>query len=169
MLFSFAPVADVDAKILILGSMPGQKSLAAGQYYAHQRNLFWKIIGETLGFDPDSSYQIKLQNLKLAHIALWDVMYSCQRIGSLDSNIKSASITVNDFQQFFALHPKIKTVFFNGTMAETTYRKNVLANVSAIPISYIRLPSTSPAHAALSYELKLNTWRTALLSAKLDV
>lgn len=162
LLYSFVPIADSNAKILILGSMPGQASLTAGQYYAHRRNMFWKIMAELLGFDPNSPYEIRSQKLKAAHIALWDVMQSCKRIGSLDSKIDTNSITVNDFQQFFAQHPQIDAVYFNGTKAEATYRQYVLASVASIPIRYKRLPSTSPAHAALSYELKLKTWQTAL-------
>ncbi len=134
----------------------------AGQYYANRRNAFWNIMAELLGFDPNAPYEIRLQTLKASHIALWDVMQSCHRIGSLDSKIDTASITVNDFQQFFTLHPQIEAVFFNGTTAESTYRKYVLPNVCHLPLSYKRLPSTSPAHASLSYQLKLMAWRAAL-------
>lgn len=162
MLYSFPPIADSNAKLLILGSMPGQESLTAGQYYANRRNMFWKIMAELLGFDPNSPYETRLQKLKAAHIALWDVMQSCNRIGSLDSKIDTASITVNDFQQFFAKHSQIDAVFFNGIKAESTYRHCVLASVSRIPVSYTRLPSTSPAHASLSYELKFKAWQAVL-------
>jgi len=162
LLLCFEPVADSNSEILILGSMPGRESLAAEQYYAHRRNAFWKIMSDLLGFDPDSSYQTRLQELKTARIALWDVLQSCTRVGSLDSSIDAGSISVNDFRSFFRTHTHIHAVFFNGAMAESAYRKYVLPTVSAVPVSYKRLPSTSPAHASLSYEQKLQIWRTAL-------
>ncbi|HEY8159403.1 MAG TPA: DNA-deoxyinosine glycosylase [Methylobacter sp.] len=162
LLLCFEPVADSNSELLILGSMPGRESLAAEQYYAHRRNAFWKIMSDLLGFDPDSPYEARLQELKAAHIALWDVLQSCTRAGSLDSNIDTESITVNDFQSFFRTHTKIRSVFFNGAMAESAYRRYVLPTVGAIPVSYMRLPSTSPAHASLSYEQKLQAWRKAL-------
>lgn len=161
-IFCFEPIADSNAEILILGSMPGQASLAAAQYYANRRNVFWKIMGELLGFDPDSSYETRLHELKTARIALWDVLQSCIRVGSLDARIAADSIAVNDFDGFFRAHEKIRAVFFNGAKAESTYRQYVLPTVSTVPVSYMRLPSTSPAHAALSYEQKLQAWRTAL-------
>ncbi len=142
--------------------MPGQASLAAGQYYANRHNAFWKIMAELLGFDPNSSYESKAQELRTARIALWDVLQSCTRIGSLDASIDTDSITVNDFQDFFRTHEKIRTVFFNGAKAESAYRKYVQPTVNTVPVSYLRLPSTSPAHASLSYEQKLQAWQSAL-------
>lgn len=164
LLFCFEPIAHSNAEILILGSMPGQESLAAGQYYANRRNAFWKIIAQLLGFDPDAPYEDRLHELKTARIALWDVLHSCTRVGSLDATIDADSITVNDFQRFFHTHDKIRAVFFNGAKAESAYRQYLLPTVSTIPISYMRLPSTSPAHASLSYEQKFQAWRTALNS-----
>lgn len=162
LLFCFEPVADSNSKILLLGSMPGRESLAAEQYYAHRRNAFWRIMSDLLGFDRNSSYEARLQELKKARIALWDVLQSCTRVGSLDSNIDADSITVNDFRSFFRTHDKIQAVFFNGAMAESAYRQYVLPTVGNLPVSYLRLPSTSPAHASLSYEQKLQAWRSAL-------
>ncbi len=161
LLFCFEPIADSNAELLILGSMPGQESLAARQYYANRRNAFWKIMGQLLGFDPDASYETRLHELKTARFALWDVLQSCTRIGSLDARIDASSITVNDFHGFFHSHDKIHTVLFNGAKAESAYRQYVLPTVSTVPVSYMRLPSTSPAHAAFSYEQKLQAWRAA--------
>ena len=162
LLFCFEPVADSNAEILILGSMPGGESLAAKQYYANRRNAFWKIMGELLEFDPNSSYEARLHELKSARIALWDVLQSCTRVGSLDAKIDTGSITVNDFQNFFNTHDKIHTVFFNGAKAESAYRQYVLPVVGDVPVSYMRLPSTSPAHASLSYNQKLQAWQAVL-------
>jgi len=159
---SFAPVADRHAEILILGSMPGRDSLAAGQYYAHPHNLFWKIMAAMLGFEPQAPYRGRLKALRDARIALWDVMHSCKRAGSLDASIELDSIRANDFASFFRTHERIDRVFFNGSTAQTTYVRHVLPSVTSLGLQYTRLPSTSPAHAALSYQQKLAAWRIVL-------
>ncbi|WP_432741944.1 DNA-deoxyinosine glycosylase [Methylobacter sp. G7] len=162
LLFCFDPIADLNAELLILGSMPGQESLTANQYYANRRNAFWKVMAEIVKFDPGASYEIRLQALKTGRIALWDVLQSCTRVGSLDARIDANSISANDFQSFFRRHENIRAVFFNGAKAESAYRQHVLPTVSSVAVSYIRLPSTSPAHASLSYEQKLQLWQAAL-------
>jgi len=159
---SFAPVADRRAEVLILGSMPGRDSLAAGQYYAHPRNLFWRIMAAMLGFEPQLRYRDRLNALRAARIALWDVMHSCKRAGSLDAGIEAGTIEPNDFPAFFRAHRKVARVFFNGTTAEATYLRHVLPSVEPLGLRYTRLPSTSPAHAALSFEKKLAAWRAVL-------
>ena len=159
---SFAPVADRHAEILILGSMPGRDSLAAGQYYAHPYNLFWKIMAAMLGFEPQAPYRRRLKALRDARIALWDVMHSCKRAGSFDASIEASTIEANDFSSFFRSHKGIDWVFFNGSTAEATYVRRVLPSVTSLGLRYTRLPSTSPAHAALSYQQKLAAWRTVL-------
>ncbi|HEU0283443.1 MAG TPA: DNA-deoxyinosine glycosylase [Gallionella sp.] len=156
---SFPPIERADARILILGSMPGEASLRAGQYYAHPRNLFWRIMGELLGIDPASPYKQRAQALKSARIALWDVLHSCRRKGSLDSSIDGASLVPNDLAAFFLRHPEITHVFFNGSKAEECYRKHVRPATGIETIEYLRLPSTSPANASISYERKLEAWR----------
>jgi TDG/mug DNA glycosylase family protein len=159
---SFPPVADRHAEILILGSMPGRDSLAAGQYYAHPYNLFWKIMAAMLGFKPQTPYRGRLKALRDARIALWDVMHSCRRVGSLDASIETSTIKANDFPSFFRSHRRIGHVFFNGSTAQATYVRHVLPSVAPLGLRYTRLPSTSPAHAALSYQQKLAAWRTVL-------
>jgi hypoxanthine-DNA glycosylase len=156
---SFAPVADGSATRLILGSMPGVASLRAGHYYAHPRNLFWRILGELLGMDSGMSYADRVEVLRSAGIALWDVLESCTRVGSLDAAIDRNSVAPNDFATFFARHPRVRRVYFNGTTAEQCYQRRVLPLLPADPRVYERLPSTSPAHAALSFEEKLAAWR----------
>ena len=158
----FAPIVDKNAEILILGSMPGCASLDANQYYAHQRNAFWRIISELLQWDATLNYEARIVALKLARIALWDVLHSCRREGSLDSNIETDTWVANDFQHFFQKHRKIKRVFFNGAKAETCFKQQVLRKHDFSAISFTRLPSTSPAHAARSFEGKLNAWRLIL-------
>lgn len=158
-LHSFSPIADVRARVLILGSMPGKLSLQAQQYYAHPRNAFWPILGELVGAGPDLPYAARLLALKRHGIALWDVLKSCTREGSLDSAIEDTSVITNDFATFHQTHPNITHVFFNGAKAEACYRKHVLPSLDvAARLRYLRLPSTSPAHAALSQVQKLKAW-----------
>lgn len=152
----FSPIAKPDARILILGSMPGQASLAAGQYYAHPRNAFWPIMGALLGFDPALPYPERAARLAAASIALWDVLHACSRPGSLDSAIDPDSVEPNDFATFFAAHPHIGHVFFNGTTAATLFRRHCPERT----LSLVHLPSTSPAHAGRNFADKLAAWQT---------
>lgn len=163
---SFPPVEDHRARVLILGSMPGIASLAAVQYYAHPQNLFWRIMGGLFGAGPELAYAERVRRLKGNGIAVWDVLESCVREGSLDSAIEEDTIAVNDFAAFYRAHPGIVRVFFNGAKAEAAYRRYVLAGVDGEnrSLQYMRLPSTSPAHAALSFEQKLKAWKAALVS-----
>lgn len=156
---SFAPIADRNARVLILGSMPGRASLEAGRYYAHPQNAFWRIAAQLLRIEPDAPYGMRVQALKSARIALWDVLHSCVRQGSLDTMIEAE--LANDFDAFFRTHKRITHVFFNGAKAEASYRRHVLGAMS-IELQYQRLPSTSPAHASLSFARKLGAWQAVL-------
>lgn len=156
----FAPIEDANAKVLILGSMPSEASLRAGEYYAHPRNLFWRIMGSLISLNPEAPYEQRVQALKLSRIALWDVLHTCTREGSLDVNIDTDSQIPNDFQSFFSRHLNITHVFFNGAVAEHSYRKHVLPYIKIAKIEYLRLPSTSPANASIPYERKLEAWET---------
>ena len=157
---SFPAIEISAARVLVLGSMPGTKSLDAGQYYAHQQNTFWKIMGELFGADPTMAYDKRVLILKRAGLALWDVMASCVREGSLDADIDEASIVPNDFRAFFDAHPRVKHVFFNGAKAEDCFHRFVRPPVSERGLRFTRLPSTSPAHASLSLQQKIKAWRT---------
>ena len=159
---SFAPSADFNAKTLILGSIPGRESLRAAQYYAHPRNQFWKIMSTLLGFAPEIPYAKRLLALQSHDIALWDVMRSCQRPGSLDASIEPDSIEANDFATFFQSHTSLRAVFFNGASAQAIYNKRVLPTLGVPALHYTRLPSTSPAHAALTFAQKLDAWKSIL-------
>lgn len=159
-LTSFDPIADKNARILILGSMPGVQSLNAGQYYAHKQNAFWRIMADTFVFPLTAPYAERSQQLLENGIAVWDVLHSCQRAGSLDSAI-TAAIT-NDFAAFYQRHPNIRWVYFNGASAERYYSLYVLPQLTDTNISYLRLPSTSPAHASLPYQEKLSIWQAAI-------
>ena len=164
-IYSFPPIAAPDARVLILGSMPGEESLQRSQYYAKQQNAFWKILGELIGAGWDIEYAKRIEMLKSHGISLWDVMESCERKGSLDSAIEESTIRPNKLAEFYARHPGISHVFFNGGKAEAAYRRYVMPQLgqSCTHLFYARLPSTSPAYASISYLEKLETWRAILL------
>jgi len=156
----FPPVVGNQTRVLILGSMPGVASLAAQQYYALRRNAFWPIMEKLFGAGFSLAYQDRLDLLTKNRIALWDVLGSCVRPGSLDASIDTRSAAANDFGQLFTDFPSIDQVFFNGRKAAEMYRRCVLPvlNSSAAAISVDTLPSTSPAHASLSFDDKLVAW-----------
>ena len=153
----FTPVARKDARILILGSMPGVASLEAVQYYAFRRNAFWRIMGDLFGTGPELDYHSRLQKLMDNRIALWDVIASCHRPGSLDSAISKDGMACNDFSGFFRQQPHITHVYFNGQKAAGLYKKKVAPDLKGT-YAYLTLPSTSPAHAASNYAAKLEAW-----------
>lgn len=157
---SFPPVSRSDARVLILGSMPGEASLAAGQYYAHPRNSFWRIMEVLVGAGQELPYPERLKIMQKRGIALWDVLAACRRAGSLDSAISAEE--AQDFPAFFAAHPAIRTVFFNGGKAEAAFQKMLAKQPLNHDLSLIRLPSTSPAHAARGFNEKCAAWREIL-------
>jgi len=161
---SLPAVSRPDARVLILGSMPGALSLQEQQYYAQPRNAFWQIMGELFGAGREESYQTRLEILKDRKIALWDVLSSCYRAGSMDADIRKGDAVANDFDTFFRAHPDIGRVFFNGATANRFYERLVIP-VLTVPgdrLRYERLPSTSPANAAMRLADKVRVWRTAL-------
>lgn len=180
LLHAFPPIADkhAHAHTLILGSMPGEASLQAGQYYAHSRNLFWPIVAEVMGFSadlraelherkpsskmPEALYAKCCDALLVRGCALWDVLATCERTGSLDADIRNGK--ANDFPAFFAQYPRITRVFFNGATAESEFRCKVMPKLElneGRPLTLCRLPSTSPANATLSRDQKTALWRAA--------
>lgn len=159
----FQPIEDARARVLILGSMPSEASLAAGEYYAFRHNQFWRIAGEICGIAADAPYARRAAALKRRRIALWDVVESCVRPGSLDAAIRDDTVRVNDFAAFLAAHPGIRRVCFNGRKAESAWRRRVQpALPAARKLEYRLLPSTSPAHAGMGYRSKLRVWRNAI-------
>jgi len=162
----FKPIAQRDARVLILGSLPGAESLKQVQYYAKKQNSFWKIMGELAGAFPDLSYAERLRRLKESGIALWDVCASAFRPGSLDAAIQFP--VPNNFAGFFESHRRIEFICFNGQPAHRLFQRYVMPDmpekISALP--RIILPSTSPAHAGMRYEQKLSRWREALKGLK---
>ena len=157
----FAPIVSGNASVLILGSMPSEASLLRQQYYGHPRNAFWPIMSALFGSDPELCYQRLKEMLMENGIAVWDVLESCNRPGSSDSNIELGTIITNDFAGFFAEHGGINRIFFNGRMAEKLYQKRILPvlNHRFSYLEYYCLPSTSPAYASLKFEQKIEAWK----------
>jgi double-stranded uracil-DNA glycosylase len=161
---SFPPIASGMPRVLILGTMPGKVSLRERQYYAHPQNAFWRIVGGILGFDPASPYDARIAAVQSAGVAVWDVLKSCIRESSLDSAIDASSVLPNDFAAFFAAHPQIRRICFNGAKAEALYTKHVLPRLPASPdVHYLRLPSTSPANASWPLSEKLRAWQAIVV------
>jgi TDG/mug DNA glycosylase family protein len=157
------PIVNDSTSILILGSMPGVKSLEAREYYAHPQNNFWRFIEEIFKKERLEPYDEKKKFLLSKGIGLWDVIKSCKRLGSLDSKIDSSSIKVNDFENFLNKNPNIKKICFNGQKAHKTFKKyfpNSFSNIAEFT-----LPSTSPANAGISKEKKVESWKEAILVA----
>ena len=160
----FPPIADARARVLVLGTLPGRKSLEMQQYYAQPHNAFWRIMGQLCGAEQSLPYAARLERLRRARIAVWDVLAAGEREGSLDSAIVPSSIVVNDFAAFFARHPRIALVCFNGNTAAALFRRKVLPTLAPEPAALPThvLPSTSPAYASLRFEQKLERWSTVL-------
>lgn len=159
----FGPVWRSDAKLLILGSMPSVESLNQFFYYAHPRNAFWPMMAGILGEDVPLTVEDKKAMLLRHRIALWDTVASCERQGSLDSNIRGAQ--PNNFEELYKNCPGIRYVFFNGGTAEQLY-KRLVAKADERFI-FRRMPSTSPAYT-LKYEQKFAAWEQAIKEALND-
>ncbi len=164
--YGFPPVAAPGARLLILGSLPGRRSLEAQEYYAQPRNAFWPLMSNLFDVDARASYAERLHSLNDRGVALWDVCGSAHRRGSLDQRIELQTVRANDFEPFFETHRDIRLICFNGARAASLYRRLVLPRLStrAAAIPSMRLPSTSPAHASLTFDQKLEKWRSARAS-----
>lgn len=156
----FLPLARDDARILILGSLPSQRSIADNEYYAHPQNAFWRIMSALVG--ADGNYSERCAALTNHSLGLWDVLASSVRPGSLDADIQMSTAKVNDFKQFLTVHTALERICFNGQKAASIFSKRVSEEIFDDRIDLITLPSTSPAHAAMSFDEKLERWRTAL-------
>ncbi len=155
----FPPITRADARVLVLGSLPGQRSLAERRYYAHPRNSFWPIVSEIFGIGGD--YAQRCEALLDCRVALWDVLRTSVRAGSLDAAIEIETATANDFKGFFREHSGIELIAFNGRKAQQLFDR-LVAKPLGSEIAVASLPSTSPAHAAMPFSAKLAQWRATL-------
>lgn len=157
-LYGLPPIIGDGAHTLILGNMPSVMSLASRQYYGNPRNAFWQIMGGIVGFVEDDAYERRVSTLTNSRLAVWDVLRSCRRVGSLDSAVEPDSMVANDFDALFARYPGIARVLFNGAAAEKNFHRLVRPGHE---LDYQRLPSTSPAQT-MRYADKAAAWREAL-------
>ncbi|MEH7386404.1 DNA-deoxyinosine glycosylase [Bacillus sp. JJ1521] len=157
-IFGLEPVAGEDTRVLILGSMPSVESLNKQEYYGNKRNHFWKIMFMLFNSHELTNYEDKISFLKEKNIALWDVLYSCHREGSLDSNIKNEE--PNEIEAFVKNHPSLRLIVCNGTKSYQSYKKFIGFN--RLPgVEIIKLPSTSPVPGKYNKTLegKLQEWK----------
>jgi len=152
----FAPVASPDARILILGTLPGIASLKQQQYYAHPQNAFWRILERLFDIPADAPYHMRCQSAQDHGLAIWDVCHAAQRAGSLDSSIQAHSIIANDINGLLKTCPDIALIVCNGQAAAQLFKKHIRL---ARAINTVLLPSTSPANARLRFEEKLAQWQ----------
>ncbi|OYQ31886.1 DNA-deoxyinosine glycosylase [Flavobacterium cyanobacteriorum] len=150
---AFPPVVNHTSEILLLGTMPGEKSLELQEYYGNRGNQFWKLLYAVFGEQYNEAYTAKMALLVRHRIALWDVLQYCEREGSLDSNIKNE--VPNDFDAFYEKYPKIKAVLFTSKNAAAYYSKYV----GFKNLKYATLPSPSGANASKSFSEKLGEWK----------
>ena len=147
------PVVGDDARVLVLGSFPSERSLVVGEYYANRRNQFWQLMAALFDVDVDLPYEERVDALTGHGVALWDVVRSCRRVGSLDAKIDRTTLVVNDFGPLFARHPGIQRIFVNGLTAFELFEARVVTELPAV-----RLPSSSGA-LPMSFADKLDRWR----------
>jgi len=155
---AFEPIINKNSTILILGTMPGEKSLKLQQYYGNKGNHFWKLIFTIYGEGFTMDYEARIELLHKHNIALWDVLQYCEREGSLDSKIRNE--IPNNFTAFYSRHPNIKKVFFSSKKAAAYYDKYIARKEG---LTYDVLPSPSGANATATFEQKLDIWKNKLL------
>jgi double-stranded uracil-DNA glycosylase len=163
---AFEPIIGETPRVLILGSMPSQRSLASSQYYGNPNNAFWWIMGEVFDFDAQAPYLQRCEALKAAGLAVWDVIERCHRPGSLDSDIDKTTVQANNFAAFFATHPTITSCLFNGQASQKLFKQHMGKGfLESLDMHSEYLPSTSPAHASMSRDQKFKVWKPLLQNA----
>ncbi|HVF36177.1 MAG TPA: DNA-deoxyinosine glycosylase [Candidatus Saccharimonadia bacterium] len=158
---SFPPIAGRAPRVLVLGSMPGARSLAEQRYYANPHNHFWRFIGGICGFDPAAPYTTRIAQLKRCGIAVWDVLAQCERSGSLDGGIVRDTEVPNEIAAFVARHRSLRAIALNGGKAAQSFRRYIrdaLSDEDRARVLVLELPSTSPANASVPLARKLAAW-----------
>lgn len=150
---SFLPLENATAEVLILGSIPGDRSIELQQYYGHPQNRFWRVLTSIIGSELPLDYDARQQMLLVNRIALWDVVRQADRVGSLDSAIRNEE--PNDIKTFISQHPMLKIIAFNGKKAEQLYDKYFERFTH---LKYLSLPSTSPANAMCKIDELQKKW-----------
>ena len=160
---SFEPIVGRNPRVIILGSMPGVVSLQAMQYYANPRNAFWAIIAELFGIDIECSYESRIRQVSQLPLILWDTLKACHRQGSLDAKILRQHIEANNIAGLVEQHTGLRVIAFNGAASEKYFYQ---LEKHRLPVDHrlelIKLPSTSPANAAMNFQHKLVAWRQLL-------
>lgn len=156
----FAPIAREDARVLILGSLPGRRSIKDAEYYAHPQNAFWPIMRELFSIEGD--YERRCEQLRRNGIAVWDVLARSVRPGSMDADIRTNSSEANDFPGFFRTHREVQLVCFNGQKAAQLFERLVDMGQPDSKPRFMTMPSTSPAYASVSFEEKREIWRAVV-------
>jgi TDG/mug DNA glycosylase family protein len=160
LLFGYPAIARTDATRLVLGIMPGKRSLEVQQYYAHPRNAFWGICAQALSFDATAPYEQRCTALLDAGIALWDVIGACERESSLDSDIDESTVKANDIGALLKRCPSVQSIYLNGATADRMFRRYVAPELGdrLATITLMKMPSTSPANARMNFEQKSERW-----------
>ncbi|MFN0217239.1 MAG: DNA-deoxyinosine glycosylase [Hyphomicrobium sp.] len=158
------PIVEPAARLLILGTLPGDESLRKQEYYGHPQNHFWRVIADVVGEAQPDGYAARIAMLTRHRLALWDVLASAERAGSLDAAIRHAK--ANDILELLAQLPSIRTIAFNGQGAEKLFMRHVARPSGGAPegIALLRLPSTSPAYTKRLAD-KSAQWRDGLRAA----
>ena len=149
-------------RVLILGSMPGNRSLEQNQYYAHPRNLFWPLMGELYGVGHELTYDDRVRVLQQRHVGIWDVLAECDRLGSLDSSINADTEVPNDIAGLLTRHPGIDVIALNGGKAQQGFKRYIERTLDAATRQRLRvlsMPSTSAANAGIPLAIKRAQWQ----------
>ncbi len=157
--FSFPPISNENCEILILGSLPGERSLEMQQYYGHAQNRFWKIISALINTEIPTNYEDKKKLLVENKIAVWDVVREAKRQGSLDTNIVGE--IPNDLESFIENHKNLRIIAFNGSKSQKLFDRYFKRKPN---LTYLHLPSTSPANANYNFERLINSWKTIFIN-----
>jgi len=160
---SFEPVIGIDPRVLILGSMPGVISLHATQYYGNPRNAFWPILSDLFGIEINCDYEQRVEQVSRLPLILWDTIKTCHREGSLDSNIQKHQLEANDIPALLNRYPGVVLVVFNGATSEKYFRRLVKPELpEGSGLTFMKMPSTSPANAGSNFKQKLAAWSELL-------
>lgn len=160
---SFPPQVATGCRVLVLGTAPSVRSLAAQQSYAHPQNLFWPLMGEFFDAGPELAYAQRIARLHAIGLGIWDVLACCERLGSLDSSIVKSSEIANDIPALLAQYPSIRAIALNGGKAQQSFRRLIPQQSEFVQrVVLLDLPSTSPANASITRNNKRERWRVVL-------